>query len=195
VVGIVLVATPALLYAGDDAAGVLDRWLAIPHSEGPHVSAALQVDAIGEPTGRLLLVAAAAALCAVTGRIRLALVALLGTALTSVVATVLKPLVGRTIHGEFLSFPSGHTAAVVAIGLVLGLLAADLLRLGPTAGLVTAFVIAALAGAVMAWAQLVLDAHYLTDAVGGAGCAAAVVPPTAALVDRVAQAISGRGVS
>ena len=104
---------------------------------------------------------------------------------------VLKQLVGRTIHGEFLSYPSGHTAAFVALGLVLGLLFGEVLGAGRWTG-VLVVVSASITGAVMAWAQIVLTAHYPTDALGGAGCAAVVLPATALLVDRLGQSVLRR---
>jgi membrane-associated phospholipid phosphatase len=103
------------------------------------------------------------------------------------VTTVVKPIVGRTIHGEFLSYPSGHTALATALALVIGLVVADRLGLGRVAAVVLVVGLALVAGVAMGWAEVALGAHYPTDAVGGFCAALAAVPATAWLVDRVAE--------
>jgi membrane-associated phospholipid phosphatase len=148
---------------------------------------ALVFDFGGEPVGSTILVALIAVVCFVVHRVRAAVVTVLGVVVTVAVTTVVKPIVGRTIHGEFLSYPSGHTALATALALVIGLVVADRLGLGRVAAVVLAVGLALVAGVAMGWAEVALGAHYPTDAVGGFCAALAAVPATAWLVDRVAE--------
>ncbi|MFJ7210514.1 phosphatase PAP2 family protein [Amycolatopsis sp. NPDC098790] len=146
---------------------------------------ALVIDFGGEPVGSTVLVALLAAVCFLVRRARTAVLTVLGVVVTVAVTTLLKPIVGRKIHGEFLSYPSGHTALATALALVVGLLLAD--RLGRVAAVVLVLALALVAGLAMGWAEVALGAHYPTDAVGGFCAALAAVPATGWLVDRVAD--------
>jgi membrane-associated phospholipid phosphatase len=148
---------------------------------------ALVFDFGGEPVGSTILVALIAVVCFVVHRVRAAVVTVLGVVVTVAVTTVVKPIVGRTIHGEFLSYPSGHTALATALALVIGLVVADRLGLGRVAAVVLVVGLALVAGVAMGWAEVALGAHYPTDAVGGFCAALAAVPATAWSVDRVAE--------
>jgi membrane-associated phospholipid phosphatase len=148
---------------------------------------ALAVDFGGEPVGSTILVALLALVCFLAHRIRAAVLTVLGVAVTVAVTTVLKPIIGRTIHGEFLSYPSGHTALATALALVIGLVLADRLGLGRAPAVVLVLGLALVAGVAMGWAEVALGAHYPTDAVGGFCAALAAVPATAWAVDRVAE--------
>ncbi|MEV7039473.1 phosphatase PAP2 family protein [Amycolatopsis sp. NPDC051061] len=148
---------------------------------------ALVFDFGGEPVGSTILVALIAVVCFVVHRVRAAVVTVLGVVVAVAVTTAVKPIVGRTIHGEFLSYPSGHTALATALALVIGLVVADRLELGRVAAVVLVVGLALLAGVAMGWAEVALGAHYPTDAVGGFCAALAAVPATAWLVDRVAE--------
>ncbi|MFC5996714.1 phosphatase PAP2 family protein [Pseudonocardia hispaniensis] len=184
----IVVTVLAVHYAGTATAGPLDQRLraGVWNLFGRARPGALVLDLFGEPVVAALLVAALAALCLALRRRALAVVALVGPALTGVATTTLKPVVGRTIHGGHLAYPSGHTATVTALALVGMLLVASLVRSGRAVGLLLVLGGAGAAGAVMAVAQIVLDAHYPTDTVGGFAVALAVVPATALLVDRFA---------
>lgn len=188
VLGTLLVAVPGVILAGGTEPGRLDRWIQ-PDVNTPAAAwgAALAVDWTGGPAGRTILVLVVMGLCLVAGRRRLAVVALVGTILTSVLTTVLKYVVDRRIHGDFLSYPSGHTAAATAIGVVLGLLLADLLGAGRVAGLALVLGLGLGCGALMAWVQVDLTAHYPTDTIGGVGCALLVIPATALLIDKLSD--------
>ncbi|GAB2659522.1 phosphatase PAP2 family protein [Kribbella swartbergensis] len=185
--GLVLIAVPALVYSGATRAGRLDRWMqsVVDHTPPGAYDATLAVDWLGEPVGRAVLVLATAALCLVLGRRALAMTAVAASILVGVLTTGLKPLVDRRIHEGFLSYPSGHTAALAAVGVVLGLLLVDLLHAGPILGTAIVLVAGLIGGALMAWAQIALMAHYPTDTVGGVGCALLVVPATGLLIDRL----------
>ncbi|WP_206790982.1 phosphatase PAP2 family protein [Amycolatopsis sp. MtRt-6] len=148
---------------------------------------ALVVDFGGEPVGAVILVALLSGVCWLVRRVRTAVLTVAGAVVTVVVTTVLKPLVGRTIHGEFLSYPSGHTAFATALALVIALLLTERWGLGRAAAVALVLGLALVAGVVMGWAEVALGAHYPTDAVGGFCAALAAVPATAWVVDRVAD--------
>lgn len=187
--GAVLVIVPAVLYAGDTGPSPLDTRVQNVVDDSPDGASSLirGLDWLGEPVGRVLLVIAVAAICLIAGRRALAATAVVAIVATSVLTTVLKPVVNRRIHGDFLSYPSGHTAAATAAAMVLGILLADLLGSGQLAG--TAIVLAATVagGALTAWAQIELTAHYPTDTLGGFGCGLLVVGPAALVIDRVTR--------
>jgi membrane-associated phospholipid phosphatase len=148
---------------------------------------ALVFDFGGEPVGATILVALIVLAGFLAHRVRIAVLAVLGVLATVAVTTVLKPIVGRTIHGEFLSYPSGHTALATALALVIGLLMADRLHLGRAAAVTLLLGLAVVAGIAMGWAEVALGAHYPTDTIGGFCAALAAVPATAWGVDRVAD--------
>jgi undecaprenyl-diphosphatase len=187
VLGLLLVVGPAVAVSDGTGPVRFDRWAqsGVDASSAPwSYDVLLTVDGLGEPVGRTLLVVAVAGFCLAFRRTALALTAVVASALVVVVTSVLKQVVGRRIHEDSLSYPSGHTAALTALGLVLGLLLADLAGAGPLLGAAIALAGAVLGGALMAWSQIYLTAHYPTDTVGGAGTALVVVPATVLLVDR-----------
>ena len=157
-------------------------------------SAALAVDWFGEPLGALLLSGSLAVGCLLAGRWRLAVLAVLVQAFIGALSGLLKPVFERTIHGGFLSYPSGHTAGATAFALVLGLLLAQLGRAGLRCGLLVVLGVTMLLGAVAASAQILLVAHYPTDTLGGFLTALALVPAAALLLDVGADRIAGRRV-
>jgi undecaprenyl-diphosphatase len=187
IAGVPLLIGPALLFAGDTGPSRLDRQVQQVVDDSPAGAWSLirGLDWLGEPLGRTILMLAVAALCLIAGRRRLAATAVLGIFATGVVTTALKPVVYRRIHDDFLSYPSGHTAAATAAAMVLGLLVADLLGAGRIAGTAIVLALAVLGGGLSAWAQIHLTAHYPTDTLGGFGCALFVIPATAALIDRL----------
>ncbi|MEW1547773.1 phosphatase PAP2 family protein [Streptomyces tsukubensis] len=191
--GTLLVAVLGLLYAGRDRPGAVDERIvsAVGGIRPPWRHAALAVDFLAEPAGAAILVVAAVTGCLLLRHLGAALLFVIGTGLTVATTKLLKPLVGRTINGEFLSYPSGHTAFLTAFAVMVALLAAGRFGLGRTAGTLLVLAAALVAGAAMGWAQVALNAHYPTDTLGGWGTALAVIPATAWLVDRFTGA--GRG--
>lgn len=176
------------LFAGDGEAGVVDAqvWAALEGRKASWRHAALVVDFLGEPVGAALLVGGVVAGCLLRRCPYAAVFAVVGTG-TAVGATTLgKPLVGRTIHEGSLAYPSGHTAFLTALALVLALLAAGRLDLGRAAGTALVLAAALVAGAAMGWAQAALGRHYPTDTLGGWCTALAVTPASAWIVDRAA---------
>ncbi|MBD0692784.1 hypothetical protein BG452_11425 [Streptomyces sp. CBMA123] len=175
-------------YAGDGGPSGVDAPIqdALYGVEPPWRYAARALDSLGEPVGAGSLVMATVACCLLFRRPREAVFAAVGVGLPVVVATLLKHVVGRTIHGaENLSYPSGHTAFLTALALVVALLVS-----GPRA--VPVLVVAVVAGAAMGWAQVALGAHYPTDTLAGGCTALALVPVTGWLVDRAADQLAGR---
>ena len=77
----------------------------------------------------------------------------------------------------------GTQRGFTAAALIIGLLVADVLTLGPITGTAVLLTITVAAATLTSWAQIILDAHYPTDTVGGFGVALVVVPATAALID------------
>lgn len=184
------------LYAGHSRPGRVDRWIILPTADSvrpPWRHVALALDFLGEPAGSVMLVMVIVAGCLLLRRPRAAVLVVAGAAMVVGTATLLKRLVGRTIHGaDNLSYPSGHTAFFTALALVVALLATDRLELGRTAGTSLVLCAALLAGAAMGWAQVALGAHYPTDALGGWCTALAVIPATAWLVDQAADRLADR---
>lgn len=182
-----------VLYAGHGRPGTVDAWIQPPTADPvrpPLRHLALAADFLGEPVGAAALVVAAVAACLLLRRPRAAVFAVVGVGLAVGTTTLVKSPVGRTIHDGHLSYPSGHTAFLTALALVVALLATGRLGFGRTAGTSLVLGAALLAGAVMGWAQVALGAHYPTDVLGGWCTALALVPATAWLVDRAAD--SGR---
>ncbi|WP_421107667.1 phosphatase PAP2 family protein [Streptomyces sp. NEAU-S77] len=184
-----------VLYADGNEPGMVDARIAVAvDGVGPpwrHV--ALATDFLGEPGGAATLVVATVTGCLLLRRPRAAVLVVIGAGMSVGTATLLKHLVGRTIHGDGnLSYPSGHTAFATALALVVALLATGRLGLGRTAGTSLVFAAALVAGAAMGWAQVALGAHYPTDVLGGWCTALAVIPATAWLVDRTADQLIDR---
>ncbi|MFH9063296.1 phosphatase PAP2 family protein [Streptomyces coeruleorubidus] len=180
-----------VLYAGHDEPGRVDRWVVQPTADSvrpPWRRVALATDFLGEPAGAAMLVVAAVASCLLLRRPRAAVFIVAGAALAVGTTKALKPVVGRTIHDGHLSYPSGHTAFLTALALMVALLAAGRLGLGRTAGTSLVLAAALVAGAAMGWAQVALGAHYPTDVLGGWCTALAVIPAAAWLIDRTADA-------
>jgi undecaprenyl-diphosphatase len=183
-----------VLYAGDSKPGKVDAriWAATDGVRSPWRQVALALDFLGEPVGAATLVAATVAGCLLLRRPRAAVLVVAGVGMTVGTATLLKSLVGRTIHGGNLSYPSGHTAFATSLALVVTLLTTGRLGLGRTAGTLLVLAAALVAGTAMGWAQVVLGAHYPTDVLGGWCTALAVIPATAWLVDRLADRVADR---
>jgi len=196
VLAALVVVALGVLYSGHSAPGAVDSWIHPPTADSvraPWRQVALVLDFLGEPAGSAMVIVAGVAGCLLLRRPRMAVLVAVGAGTTVGTTTLLKHVVGRTIHGPGnLSYPSGHTAFATALALMAALFATDRLGLGRTAG--TSLVLAAglVAGAIMGWAEVGLGAHYPTDALGGWCTALVVVPATAWLVDRTADRLSDR---
>lgn len=183
-----------LVYSGQSTGTAFDVTLRAGLSDvhSPWSQIALFVDWTGEPVGATLVLITLTVACVRLGHRRAAVLAVAGTALSVGATDLLKPLVGRTINDGFLSFPSGHTAAMTCYTLVVVLVLAERHRLGAVPAMLLTAALTLPAAATMAWAQVLMNAHYPTDAVGGLCTALAVVPPTAWLIDLVADRLPAR---
>ncbi|MER5730695.1 phosphatase PAP2 family protein [Streptomyces sp. NPDC002138] len=190
-----MVVVLGIRYAGHGRPGMVDGWIQ-PTVDGvrpPWRRVALVLDFLGEPVGSMLVIAALVTGCLLLRRPRAAVLVVVGVGIAVGTTTLLKHLVGRTIHGGYLSYPSGHTAFLTALAVMAALLATGRLGLGRTAGTLLVLGAALCAGAAMGWAQVALGAHYPTDALGGWCTALAVVPATAWTVDRTAERMANGG--
>ncbi|MFJ2766269.1 phosphatase PAP2 family protein [Streptomyces sp. NPDC087300] len=196
VIAALVVVALGIVYSGHSEPGTVDRWVIDPTADSvrrPWRYVALATDFLGEPAGAAALIVAVVACCLLLRGPRAAVFVVAGTGATVVTATLLKFPVARTIHGDDnLSYPSGHTAFLTALALVVTLLATGRPGVGRTAGTLRALGAALLAGAAMGWAQVALGAHYPTDVLGGWCTALAVVPATGWLVDRTSDRLAGR---
>jgi len=183
VLATLVVVTLGLTVAGDSAPASFDRAVRQELEISTTVESrwALAVDFAGEPVGLAVLVALLVGVSLLLRRPRVAVLVVLGTGLTISVTSALKPLVGRTIHDIYLSYPSGHTASATAVAMCAVLLVWH--RLSRAAALALLYGVAFVVGAAAAWAQSSLVAHYPSDTVGGWCTALAVVPATALLID------------
>ncbi|MGW3496867.1 phosphatase PAP2 family protein [Streptomyces sp. NPDC001020] len=185
-----MVVTLGVLYAGHSGPGRVDARIqsAVEGVRPPWRHVAQATDFLGEPDGAAMLVVAVVTGCLLLRRPRAAVLIVAGAGLTVGTTSLIKPLAGRTIHGAHLSYPSGHTAFLTALALMVALVVVGRLSLGRTAGTLLVLASALVAGAAMGWAQVALGAHYPTDALGGWCTALAVTPATAWLVDWMADA-------
>jgi undecaprenyl-diphosphatase len=111
-----------VLYAGQSEPSRVDRWVIRPTADSvrpPWRYVALTLDFLGEPAGSVMVVVATVTGCLLLRRPRTAVLVVAGVGMTVGTATLLKHVVGRTIHGAGnLSYPSGHTAFFTALALV-----------------------------------------------------------------------------
>ncbi|HEY2059590.1 MAG TPA: phosphatase PAP2 family protein [Amycolatopsis sp.] len=185
--GLVTLVVLGVLFAGHSTPSAFDAGL-LPGPDGlldPWWYFANAIDFCGEPVGSAILMVLFVGGALLAGRMRTAVLALVGCGITVALTSVLKPLTGRTIHGSFLSYPSGHTAFATALALIGAFVLVDRFRLGRAGGLALMLGLALVCGLLMAWAEVALGAHYPTDTIGGFATALAVIPATAFAVDRV----------
>jgi membrane-associated phospholipid phosphatase len=143
---------------------------------------------LADPVTVAVICALMCALFLALGRRRVAALAVLGPATAgALVDLVLKPLFDRRFHG-MLSFPSGHTAAAVAMAIVVIVAVVGPSRPPWPAPLRWLTAAAAAAGAAaIATALVGAEYHYATDTVGGLSAAVASVLCVALAIDAVAD--------
>jgi undecaprenyl-diphosphatase len=189
--GFVVLVVLGVAFAGHSTPSAFDAGL-LPGPDGlldPWWYFANAIDFCGEPVGSAILIVLFVGGSLLAGRSRTAVLTLVGCGVTVALTSVLKPLTGRTIHGSFLSYPSGHTAFATALALIGAFVLVDRLRLGRAFAVALVLGIALVCGLLMAWAEVGLGAHYPTDTIGGFATALAVIPATAWAVDRVAARV------
>jgi membrane-associated phospholipid phosphatase len=146
---------------------------------------------LGDPLPVLATAAFLAVVALLLGRRRLAVLAVLGPGVTGVATTLLKPVVGRLLKGDF-AYPSGHAGAATALGIVAALLVVSVVPLGRLGQVLVVGAGALLAGGLMAVGLTMRDWHYPTDTVGGFCLATVVVLGLALLLDRFADRVADR---
>ncbi|WP_459706549.1 phosphatase PAP2 family protein [Actinophytocola sp. KF-1] len=183
---VVLVAL-GFLFAGESVGAAVDVGIRsdLRHLGSPWRQIALVIDWTGEPVGAAVVLATIVIVLLRTGNRRAAVLAVAGPAAAVVVTTGMKPLVGRTINDGFLSFPSGHTATATAFALVVMLVVVR--ERTAVAGMALIGAVTVAAALAMAWAQVLLNAHYPTDTLGGFCATFTVVPLVAWGIDRLAD--------
>jgi undecaprenyl-diphosphatase len=182
----------AARYADNSAAGRLDRRfqvLVALADSAPSLPDA--VIAFGNPDSVVGFAVVLCGLALALGHHRLAVLAIVGPGLTGVATTTLKPIIGRTIEGEF-AFPSGHTGGATSLGVVVALLLVAVLRTPTGVSAVLIVSGAVLFGGTMALALVADGAHYATDTLGGFCVAIAVVFTSVLMIERWPSIGSGR---
>ncbi|RSN35826.1 hypothetical protein DL990_06545 [Amycolatopsis sp. WAC 01416] len=187
--GFVVALVLGVRYAGTSHTAGLDALVlpVVDRVQGPLWYLATVIDFAGEPVGAIVVIALFGWVCVRHRRPRTAILLVVASGVTVALTTALKPLTGRLIHGEFLSYPSGHTAFAVTVATVVALLVIDVPQLGAAAGAWVLVGLVAFSGLAMGWAEVALGAHYPTDTFGGFGVAVAVVPMVAWAVDRLTR--------
>ncbi|WET80190.1 phosphatase PAP2 family protein [Amycolatopsis sp. QT-25] len=187
--GFVVALVLGLRYAGTSHTAGLDALVlpVVDRVQGPLWYLATAIDFAGEPVGAIVVMALFGWVCVRHRRPRTALLLVAASGVTVALTTGLKPLTGRLIHGEFLSYPSGHTAFAVTVATVVALLVIDVRGLGAVGAAWVLVGSVAFSGLAMGWAEVALGAHYPTDTFGGFGVAVAVVPVVAWAVDRLTR--------
>ena len=182
----VLVVVPGLLFAGQRTAGRFDHAVDAPVVAWftGHQRLALWLVAPGSPYPAIVASAVIVAACLLAGRLNGALLSAAAVPVAEVFSEKLfKPLVDRTLLGG-ISYPSGHTTAIVALAAVLTVLADGTLRrprARPARALILAVAYAAVAG--VALGLIGLRWHYFTDTVGGAAVGIGTVAGLALILD------------
>jgi len=182
-----VVAVLGVRYAGDSAPGRVDGHLDRALDALPAHGIAQVVIRLGSPAFVAVAAALVALICLRGRRFRAAVLAVAGPGLTGLVTTFGKPAVDRTIgHDGDLAFPSGHTGGATSLALVVALLVAAALRLGPAGTALLAASGAVTAGAAVGTGMVVTGSHYPTDVIGGFCTATAAVLALALVLDAVA---------
>lgn len=178
-----------LRYSGTHGPGRLDRAIdsRIQHRFGDHSALLQRVVNLANPGSAVVICAVLSVLFFVVGRRRLAVLVVVGPALSGVlVDVVLKPLFDRRLAGT-LSYPSGHTAAASSIALVVVVAMIGGSRVPwPAAARWLVAVCALAAAGVVAAALIAKGYHYTTDTFGGFLVAVTCVLAAALSIDAVA---------
>jgi len=182
----VLVVVPGLLFAGQRTAGRFDHAVDAPVVAWftGHQRLALWLVAPGSPYPAIGASAVIVAACLLAGRLNGALLSAAAVPVAEVFTEKLfKPLFDRTLLGG-ISYPSGHTTAIVALAATL-----TVLLLGPLKPLsmrrarVLILVVAYAVVLGVALGLIGLRWHYFTDTVGGAAVGIGTVGGLALMLD------------
>lgn len=180
----VAVVVMSFAYAGQSAGAAVDVGIRdeLRQLGSPWRQLALVVDWLAEPVGAVVVLATCVLLFLRAKNRPAAVSVVVAPAAVVVVTTGMKPLVGRTINDGFLAFPSGHTGFLAAVALVV--------TLAVTRRLVVVLAATVTAAVAMAWAQVLLNAHYPTDTLGGFCVTLTVVPVVVVIVNKMWTVVS-----
>jgi undecaprenyl-diphosphatase len=183
-------ASLGLAFAGQARPGGLDRAVDahVRSGLGPYEGQLHLLAGLGDLVPVTVLTAALILACLAMRRRRAAALACLAVpGAVALTEFVLKPLVGRTIHGAYLCFPSGHATASFALATTCAVLLASPERPRlPGAVRLLLVLAAAVVATAVAVAMVALGHHYFTDAVAGTAVGVGMVLLTALLIDRAA---------
>jgi membrane-associated phospholipid phosphatase len=194
VAGLIVTAGLGAAFAGQGLPDAFDRWAdALLVARLGQIPGLVSVTDLGTLAVAGPVCVAAVAACAAFRRYRAALLVIIAVPVSvGLTEVVLKPLVGRLNNGA-LTYPSGHTATVTAMAVAAVVVLTGPARPalpGPARRLLAGLVLAAVP--VVAVALAAIQYHYLTDTVGGAGQAAAVVLSTALAQDAACAGLARR---
>jgi membrane-associated phospholipid phosphatase len=192
VLAVLIFAALAARYGGESSARWLDRRVqSLVGSSDAAGSIPDIVIAFGNELSVVVLALLLSGFAMALGHCRLAVLAIVGPCLTGLATEFSKPLIGRTLDGEF-AFPSGHTGGATALGIVATLLLINLLRTAMRTSAVLLAIGAALSGGIMAFALITEHAHYASDTVGGFCVAVALVLVSALAIEWWAERAAER---
>jgi membrane-associated phospholipid phosphatase len=181
----VLVAVPGVLFAGQRTADRFDHAVDAPIVAWftRHQRLALWLVAPGSPYPAIVISAVIVAACLLARRPNGALLGAAAVPVAEVFSEkLLKPLVDRTLGG--ISYPSGHTTAIVALAATLTVLLLGPVkrpRARPARAAILAAAYAVVAG--VALGLIGLRWHYFTDTAGGAAVGVGTVGGLALILD------------
>lgn len=183
VLAITVIVVLGMRYAHHDLPGQLDR--SLDGTIGTHLSQEEPITrtliSLGDPLPAAVLIAVVAGAAAVARRWSGVLLTVIGTiGAVTITEVILKPLIDRR-SGDALSYPSGHTTAVVAIAIAIAILLGGAQRPHSIALRLVASLAALATAAGAAISLVALQIHYATDTIAGT-CVALATMLTVALV-------------
>ena len=185
---VVLVAVLGAVFAHQSTADRFDHAVDAPVITwfDDHQTLALWLAYPGTTIPAVVLTAALAIGCLLTGRRRGAVLAILAVPVTAVITDgLLKPLVHRTYIGQVV-YPSGHTATIVALAAtVTVLLLAPPRPAMPRSLRILILAVAYLAAVAVVVGVIAVRFHYFTDTVAGAAVGIGTVCGLALVLDLI----------
>lgn len=195
VLAVVVIVVLGLHYAHHELPGHLDRDLdtSIGARLSPDRSVTRILISLGDPPQAALLIALVAGAAAVARRWSGVLLTVIGTlSAVTITEVILKPLIDRR-SGAALSYPSGHTTAVVSIALAVTILLAGA-RWPRSLAVRFMISLAALVTAAAAAISLVAQQiHYATDTIAGTCVALATMLTVALTLDALGPRFRSTG--
>jgi undecaprenyl-diphosphatase len=176
----------AVKYHGDDTGGTFDNWVfgSLRHRHLPNHALTRLADLV--PPVFALVVTALTITTLALRKWRYAALAVLGPGLSMLVVEGGKNIVGRTLDG-MLALPSGHTAGVTSVSLVVAALLIDRLRSHVVLAAALALVAVTIMACAIALVMVAARFHYATDTIAGYCAATAITLGVAFALDAIAS--------